>query len=493
MNTTSIEKDSENVTENMTENMTENVTEVAEAAAPIGETKTTPRTTQEDCCCICLDELPSNSTKFVRWTCCGKGMHRHCEKDLDKMGMGDNCPLCRAKTPTSQEEMVKYLRPWATKKKAWAQQMMGQCYYNGKGLKQSYKMARRMYKLSSRQGYVPAMYNLGLLYQNGDGVEQSYEKAVEYFSQGAHLGDDRAQFNLGIMYANGEGIENNHAKAREWWDRSAAQGNEGAIKYLQIMNEEEGRTTTTTIKTKKTCSEEDAIVCSSCSAPSTEHKLIRCPCHSVQYCNKLCQKNHRKQHKKECHRLLAKKKLKKERNTTKTTTENEGDRKEEQGDECPICLEVLPKDATQFSRWTCCGNGIHNDCFKDMQNMKMSGTCPFCRAKTPTSYEEQVNHLRPWVKKKKAWAMAMMGQHYKDGTGVKQSYEMARNLFELAVQQGDATAMFNLGVMYTKGEGVEVSYERSKEYYEQAADLGDAFAMFNLGLIFEKGDGVEQS
>ena len=104
--------------------------------------------------------------------------------------------------------------------------------------------------------------------------------------------------------------------------------------------------------------------------------------------------------------------------------------------------------------------------------MKMAGTCPLCRTKTPSSDEEMVKQLRPWVKKKKAWAQAHLAQMYRDGTGVKQSYEMARRLWEQAAQQGDVSAMYNLGVMYEHGHGVEKSYEKAKEYYEQAAELG---------------------
>jgi len=77
-----------------------------------------------------------------------------------------------------------------------------------------------------------------------------------------------------------------------------------------------------------------------------------------------------------------------------------------------ICLKSLPKDATEFDRWTCCGKGIHKHCFKDMKSMKMAGTCPFCRAKTPSSPEESVKYIHPWVKKKKAWSQTMMGQMY---------------------------------------------------------------------------------
>jgi tetratricopeptide (TPR) repeat protein len=174
----------------------------------------------------------------------------------------------------------------------------------------------------------------------------------------------------------------------------------------------------------------------------------------------------------------------------KTTTLKKKKEEEEEGDECPICLEELPKDPTTFTRFTCCGNGIHTHCFKDMESMKMAGTCPFCRAPRPTSDEEEVKYLRPWVKKKKAWALAMMGQMYEKGQGVKQSYEMARRLYEQAAQQGYASAIFSLGVMYHYGQGVEQSYERAFEYYEQAADLGFADAQYNLGGMYYKGYGV---
>ena len=125
--------------------------------------------------------------------------------------------------------------------------------------------------------------------------------------------------------------------------------------------------------------------------------------------------------------------------------------------------------------------------------MNMGHTCPLCRAKTPTSHEEAVKQLRPWVKKKKAWALQMMAQIYRDGEGVKQSYEMARRLFEQAAQQRYATAMSCLGNLYANGQGVEQSYEKAVEYYEQAADLGHASAQYYLGRMYQFGKGVKRS
>ena len=134
-------------------------------------------------------------------------------------------------------------------------------------------------------------------------------------------------------------------------------------------------------------------------------------------------------------------------NKKKKEEDLEEDMKEER-DQCSICLEDLPKWAGDFVRMSCCGNGLHKHCNADLMSTKMIYHCILCRAKTPTSQEEQVKYLRPWVKKQKAWAQHLMGQYYRDGTGVKQSYEMAKRLFELAAQQGDVDAMFNLGTMY---------------------------------------------
>jgi TPR repeat protein len=189
-----------------------------------------------DECCICLEELPKDTTKFARRTCCGQGMHIYCDTDLTSMNMGANCPLCRAKTPTSDEEAVKQIRPWVKKKKAWAQNMMGQKYRDGKGMKQSYEIARRLFEQAAQQGYANAMVHLGSMYYHGQGVEQSYEKAIEYFEQAAHLGFAQAQFNLGIMYYKGESVERDIAKTREWWTKAAAKGNESAINNLKQLD-----------------------------------------------------------------------------------------------------------------------------------------------------------------------------------------------------------------------------------------------------------------
>ena len=74
--------------------------------------------------------------------------------------------------------------------------------------------------------------------------------------------------------------------------------------------------------------------------------------------------------------------------------------------------------------------------------------CHQCRKPTPKNDKEQIERLREWLDKGKAWAQNMMGTWYRDGkNGIKQSYVVARMLFEKAVAQGDPFAMHNLACL----------------------------------------------
>ena len=191
-------------------------------------------------CPICLEDLPKWATQFIRMTCCGNGIHRHCAKDLMSTKhdeYNDNCILCRAKIPSSDEESINQLRPWVKKKKAWSQLMMGQHYYHGHGVKQSYETARELYELAAQQEYVTALYDLGLLYKYGEGVEQSYERAFQYYEHAAHLGFAEAQYNLGCMYSNGKGVVKDTNKMKEWFQKAATQNHKIAIKRLKRFEE----------------------------------------------------------------------------------------------------------------------------------------------------------------------------------------------------------------------------------------------------------------
>ena len=152
---------------------------------------------------------------------------------------------------------------------------------------------------------------------------------------------------------------------------------------------------------------------------------------------------------------------------------------EEEDDPCAICNESLPKLSSNLTRMTCCGKATHDKCHDNIYASSMSdeqkSRCIMCRTKhAAAGSKEEIDRLRRWVEKGKAWAQSILGQRYRDGVGVEQSHQQARELYELAASQGCASAQFNLGNMYQHGDGVDQNYERAAEYYKAAARQGMA-------------------
>ena len=178
--------------------------------------------------------------------------------------------------------------------------MLGQNYYHGDGVDQSYRQARELFELAARQGHAGAQYNLGVMYREGQGVDQSYERAAEYLEAAGRQGYDSAQHNLAILYVTGQGVEQSIETASKWLMKAAEQGKENAIEALQDLDEEEGRTTPSFIP--------KPFECASCYRPHdpSENKLRPCNgCHRVYYCGRECQVKHWKKedwygHKKNC-------------------------------------------------------------------------------------------------------------------------------------------------------------------------------------------------
>jgi len=276
-----------------------------------------------------------DANTFSRMTCCGKAMHLHCNEDVMKSKMSEalksRCPECRQKKPTSQEEAVKQARVWVDKGKAWAQTFLANQYrfgagvpqsyeeaieyYNmavkqgdpnamyclatmydrGEGVAKSFEKAAELFALAAKQGHASAQYNLGnAYYSGGKGVAQSYEKAFELYTLAANQGDADAQFNLGLLYVQGKGVAQSNDMARKWFLKAALQEHELAIKYLKVLDQQEGKTTPT------------LPCCATCGTPkTTKRPLNACSqCHTTHYCNRDCQMTHWKEgHKRECKRL----------------------------------------------------------------------------------------------------------------------------------------------------------------------------------------------
>ena len=99
---------------------------------------------------------------------------------------------------------------------------------------------------------------------------------------------------------------------------------------------------------------------------------------------------------------------------------------------------------------TCCGKAIHKHCkdnfFGSSLSREQKGKCPHCQVKLVSTDEEHFERARGWADKGKAWAQAHLGNRYRLGQGVEQSYEKAIEYYTLAIQQGDPNAMFGLAL-----------------------------------------------
>ena len=117
----------------------------------------------------------------------------------------------------------------------FAQNELGDIYYNGTGVEKDYHKAVEWYQKSAIKRNAKAQCNLGYMYENGFGVEKDYQKAVEWYQKSANLGCANAQNNLGSMYRSGFGVEMDYQKAVEWYQKSANQGNTAGQNNLGYM------------------------------------------------------------------------------------------------------------------------------------------------------------------------------------------------------------------------------------------------------------------
>lgn len=118
-----------------------------------------------------------------------------------------------------------------------AQCNIGVSYFYGHGVEQDYKKAVKWYKKAATQGQAQAQCNLGSCYFYGNGVEIDYKKATDLFKKAAEQGVAKAQFNLGMCLYYGHGVEQDYEEAIMWYGKAAEQGHAGAQCNLGVCYE----------------------------------------------------------------------------------------------------------------------------------------------------------------------------------------------------------------------------------------------------------------
>ena len=116
---------------------------------------------------------------------------------------------------------------------AKAQNAMGSCCKEGRGLPQNTAMAIEWFTKAAKQEYGAAYYNLGKLYEDGKLVSRDEQKIFYYYSEGAARKYPSAQYRVGCCYANGIGVIKNELMALSFWISASLAGNKDADLMLK--------------------------------------------------------------------------------------------------------------------------------------------------------------------------------------------------------------------------------------------------------------------
>jgi len=82
------------------------------------------------------------------------------------------------------------------------------------------------------KGNMKSCADLGIAYDLGRGVRQNYSKARKLYKKACDKNNMNACFNLGILYDNGKGVRQNYSKARKLYKKACDGG--GMLQLVTI-------------------------------------------------------------------------------------------------------------------------------------------------------------------------------------------------------------------------------------------------------------------
>ena len=176
-------------------------------------------------CPICFHTLPLDLSATKYHACCGKRICLGCIYSSKKEGHR-LCPFCRARAPTSDEELIERIKKRVEVDDAEALYELGCDYYRGElGLRQNQRKAMKLCLRAGDLGHVDAYCNVGYVYEYGENVKIDMKKSVHFFELAAMRGSAVARYNLGNL----ENRAGNMNRAVKHWMISAAAGDDDSL------------------------------------------------------------------------------------------------------------------------------------------------------------------------------------------------------------------------------------------------------------------------
>ena len=118
------------------------------------------------------------------------------------------------------EQVIGYLESMAEKNVSRAMLLLGNIYYTGKGVPQSYKEAAKWYEMAAEGLESYGLCNLGYCYYYGRDMDVNYKRAYECFSLSAYMRNPNAMYKLGDMYFHGYHVDEDKNAAYYWYSEA---------------------------------------------------------------------------------------------------------------------------------------------------------------------------------------------------------------------------------------------------------------------------------
>ena len=340
---------------------------------------------------------------------------------------------------------------------AEAMSRLGDRYFYGEEIEQSYEQAEEWYRRAAEAGDPAGMLGLGRCYEEG---YDDQETAVEWYRQAAEAGNAEAQYALGNRYYFGEGVEQDYALAVEWYQKAVEGGNIDAMNNLAYCYE---------------------------LGQGVEQDYAR----AIEWYQRAADTGHAEA-------------------MNNLGFAYEYGKGVEQNSAQAVEWYRRAVDAGSIDAMNNLGfayeygNGVEQDYEQAVEwyrraadagsdsGMLNLGVCYDFGRGVEQDSAQAVEWYRNAIDAGNDAAMVNLAYCYEYGRGVEQDYAQAVDWYQKAADAGNADAMNNLGYCYFSGHGVEQDYAQAVEWYQRAVDAGSAAAMTNLGINYILGNGVQQ-
>ena len=93
---------------------------------------------------------------------------------------------------------------------------LGECFEDGKGVKENKAEAFRWYLMAANKDYADAQYRIGFCYGQGNGVRKNAYEEAKWYKKAAEKGHAGAMDQLALCYSFGTGVRRDKAEAEKW-------------------------------------------------------------------------------------------------------------------------------------------------------------------------------------------------------------------------------------------------------------------------------------